>query len=173
MRALAAVLLGLPAALVAHALVFGSDHAVAGALQSALFGAGTLAFVFAAFVHMTNGAQQGSIAAARINRLVPNLALLLGSSGAWFAVFELCEAPHAHAPLAIALALGAACIAVRWTVQLFSRALASVGFAILHAFIRTPFHPAAPLRRVLAAPMPLFALAYSERLFSRPPPALS
>lgn len=173
MRALAAVLLGLPAALVAHALVFGGDHAIAGALQSGLCGAGALAFVFAALVHTSKGVQQGTIAAARIKLLVPNLALLLGSSGAWFAVFETCEAPHAHAPLIIALALVVACIAVRWTVNLLSRAIASVRFAILHAISRAPFQPAASLRRVLVAPMPLFALAYSERLFSRPPPALS
>ncbi|HET7813391.1 MAG TPA: hypothetical protein VFL13_03375 [Candidatus Baltobacteraceae bacterium] len=173
MRALAAVLLGLPAALVAHALVFGGDHAVAGALQSGLCGAGALAFAFAALVHTGKRLQQGSVAAARLRLLLPNLALLLGSSGAWFALFEFCESPHAHAPVAIAAALALACVAIRSIVFVLTRALASVGFALLQAVSLAPSFTATPLRRMQRAPMPLFALAYSERLFSRPPPALS
>ncbi len=166
------MLLGLPAALVAHALVFGGEHAVGGALQSAALAAGALVLLLALALH-SRDAVQGSVLASRLRSQMPSLIALLLCAGAWFAALELCESPHAIPLLAVAGAVAAACILLRAGITLFSRVIANAAIAIIHALECTYAQELCLACAIRIAPRPVRTLAHAIRLFSRPPPVLS
>lgn len=170
--ALAAAALGLPSALLAHALVFGNDHAAGGAVQSAALALAALVLVLACALHAVRLAQ-GSIVARRLSESIPHAITLAVTTGAWFAALELCEAPHAIPPLAVATAIAIACFAMLAVVRGAARGIASIVLAV-SSLLREFTMPALPAVDLGFAPAPA-ALAYARthRLYSRPPPALS
>jgi hypothetical protein len=169
-----AVILGLLAALAAHMLMFGGDHAMGGAyhallLQIALAGALSL-FVFFAALTLGNadGAADGSIVAARLRERIPRAAAVLVTATAWYAVAEGIEHHHASpSPLLALLALAAA----SWIVlHLAGAALRALAAAVL-AILGVSFTPRAPSwsRRPSTRPL-LHHRLCARRLFAPPPP---
>lgn len=170
--ALAAAALGLPSALLAHALVFGNDHAAGGALQSAALALAALVLVAACALHAIR-LSQGSVVARRLTERIPHAITLAVTTGGWFALLERCETPHAIPPLAVAAAIAIACFAVLAIVRSAARCIASIALAFTSA-LRPFAMPAVPVIDLGFAPAPaLLALARTHRLYSRPPPALS
>ncbi len=170
-RFAAALLLGLPLALIAHAFVFGSEHAVGGTLHYAALAAG--AFALALGIGLASRqATQGSILAARLRSQTPNFGVLSIAGSAWFAALESCERPHGIPILAVALALLAACALVRLTLALIARSLSAVVIALRVTSRRCAL--AFEYVRMRQRPARVFrSLAHTRRLFSRPPPVLS
>lgn len=169
--AVAAPALGLPAALLAHALVFGADHAIAGALQFAVFAAGGLFFLIAASLH-TSSAIQGSIAASRVRLAAPGFVALLCSGGAWFALIEWCEPRHGIAPVAVAAALALACLLIILAMRSFAAFVAHVTLTIVRGSVPVRA-PQFTISRVFEPVLSSQSLAHAVRRFSRPPPAFS
>ncbi|HET7813394.1 MAG TPA: hypothetical protein VFL13_03390 [Candidatus Baltobacteraceae bacterium] len=170
--ALAAAALGLPSALLAHALVFGNDHAAGGALQSAVLAFAALALVLCVSLRAARLAQ-GSVVARRMLDCVPHAATLAAASGAWFGIIELCESPHAIPPLAVAAAIAIACFVIIAALRGTARCIATIALAVITA-LREFVIPALPAADIAFALAPAsLPLARTHRLFSRPPPALS
>ena len=167
-----AALLGLPTALAAHALVFGGEHSVGGAFQSSVLAGGLLGLLLVLALH-SKQLVQGSIAAHRLRGCIPGFLPLAVSASAWFAALEACESAHALPVIAIVAALFAACAIVRLAVKSAARCVAAITFALLVSSTRLRIAPDSAARFRFAAPQPVRLLAHSERLFSRPPPALS
>lgn len=164
-----APLLGLPAALLAHAFVFGDDHAAGGAAHIIALAAAAV-FGLAALALHTGSIVQGSILASRLQANMPRLAPLAVSAGAWYALLEACEPHHTFNTIAVALAVFAASLLVRGALSLAARTLRSivVAFCGCEHYLQDAFNPYVSL--AYAAPLRLPAFAHSRRLFSRPPP---
>ncbi|MFN2449990.1 MAG: hypothetical protein ABR508_09450 [Candidatus Baltobacteraceae bacterium] len=171
-HALVAAALGLPVALLAHAFAFGSNHAVAGALQSAALAGGALVLLSVVALS-ARATAQGTIAAARVRAHLPHAVWLSISGAAWFGLLELCESPHAIAAAGVAAALIVASLAIHALVGAFARWLAAIAIAVCTG----RFDARARANHVPAfsffAPRAHRLLAHSTRLFSRPPPAFS
>ena len=173
LRALAAALpMGLPTALLAHALVFGSEHAAGGALQRVALALAALAIVVSATLR-SRKAVQGSIAASRLRVGAPSLLALLFSAASWFAILELCESSHAIPVLALACALVAACVAVRAAVGLLARFIAGVTLALVQIFASGLCSVCVWSSMPRTASRPVHAFVVNAQLLPRPPPALS
>ena len=158
-----AALLGLPAALFAHALVFGGDHAVSGALHPAAI---DLAWLFAAIcLAMACGR-----AVCRRSQLRTSFSGIAAGGAAWFYAFELCEKPHAIPFFTAALALAAAAWIARAVFNAFASIVAAV--AVASRSTRTP-NPQAHVRLGVLHPPRAASLSHRLRLFSRPPPAFA
>lgn len=164
-----AALLGLPTALLTHALVFGSEHAIGGALQSVALAAGSLALLAVVASH-SRQAVQGSILASRLRDHIPQFALLGGASAIWFVLIELCETPHSVPLAAVGAALIAACLIVRAGISLLAQSIAGIVIAVARLLVHSQ-PVAVTVRNVRTAPRSLRSLAHTERLFSRPPPS--
>jgi len=155
-----AALLGLPAALFAHALVFGGDHAVSGSLHPAAI---DLAWLFAGIcLAMACGR-----AACRRSELRVSFSGIAVSGAVWFGAIELCEQPHAIPFFTAALALAAAAWIARAVFNAFAALAAAV--AVSSRSTRTP-SPQLHVRRGVSIPPQSASLAHRLRLFSRPPP---
>ena len=155
-------LLGLPAALVAHAIAFGGAHEMGGAIHdTAIQGAALFALAAAVFI---------GIGAARRARWYPSPRMLLVTTTLWLVGIELTERAHAI-PVAFCL------LAIALTTALFASAVS--------AYARTVERIAEFICAREARPKPvhdcrLVPAAFHRRrtcgafsLFSRPPPALS
>jgi hypothetical protein len=169
-----AVVLGLLASLAAHAVVFGSEHAVGGSyhtllVQAAVGGAVALIAFFGALAWSGSGlAADGSVLAARLRERLPGFGPIFTAAMAWFAAAEAVEPHHAGVmPVAIVAALAIAA-------ALASRLAGAVADALAQAAIalsRSPFAPRAPVYRRRARTQPLYRRAGStRRRFARPPP---
>jgi hypothetical protein len=169
-----ALALGLLASLVAHATLFGGEHAMGGAYHALLLQAAAAACVglLATFCALAwAGAGQvadGSVLARRLTDRLPGFAPLVAASGGWFALIEALEPHHAEAPLlATLLCLVVAAWLLLAAARGVTRAIAKAAIAVA----RTPFSPRVPVwtRRVRPAPLvrrsPLL-----RRRFARPPP---
>jgi hypothetical protein len=157
-----AALLGLPAALLAHVLLFGNEHTLAGSLHGAALSLGTSFAFFATLL--------AAVAAVRRWKS-PRIHLLAmtGGAAAWFAGIELCEQSHAVSFLAAAVAVAFA----SWLVRVVLLAFAQT-FAAIVAVLTGVFSPAP--RQASRAPYtcaPSRSTAHTLRLFSRPPPAFA
>jgi hypothetical protein len=164
------VLLGLPAALLAHAFVFGHRHAAAGAAHNAVL-AGALLAVSLVLALQTRAASQGSILARRLHDGMPGFFAIAVSAGAWYALIELSEPHHAFSAITAAAALLAASLFVRGAIRFTARSLSTIAIAFT-ARLRPGrgLESRVPPQRTL----PLIkSFALSRRLFSRPPPAFS
>ena len=156
-------LLGLPAALLAHQLVFGGSHEAAGALHALAMELGG-GCAFLATLLLVIGA------ARYLRSVVPGLPVVLAGAAAWFAAIELCERAH-NVPIVFAIA---ALLLASWIVRAIASAFAQTVVAIVTAlwsalrFFVKP-HSARALRW---APSIEIA-AHRLRLFSRPPPLAS
>ncbi len=94
-RLASTAMLGLPTALLAHAMVFGSGHAVAGAAHSVALAAGAAALLLVLALRSKQAAE-GTVVAARLRALAPSLAGLMIAAAAWFALLELTRARAYH-----------------------------------------------------------------------------
>jgi hypothetical protein len=158
-----AVLLGLPTALFAHVLVFGSEHSVGGAFHNGLLElAGSFAFV------ATLIAAIGAL--YRRRDLVPGFIATGSGAAAWFSAIELCEQGHGVPVLFAAVAIAFAAWIVRAVVLAFTQTLVAV-VAILGATLAEARNRVI-LRRTYTV---VFArsIAHRLRLFSRPPPVFA
>lgn len=168
--------LGLVAALVTHAVLFGGEHVWGGAYHSALLEltlAALTSLTGAAAAFLWSGARcaaDGTVLASRLRAMMPGWAAIAASGAGWFALGERLESAHAGVPF-VAIAVMLALVA--WMLRRFAsvglRALAGIVFAIARGLQReqgTAWRPSTtPLRR--------FAQDDSElwrRRFTRPPP---
>jgi len=157
------MLLGLPAALLAHAAVFGSEHTLGGSAHGWFVqGAGVFAFLGTLLLAI------GAVGKRR--DFVPHLAAIVLGASAWFAGIELCEQAHGVPFLLAAAAIAGASWIVRAILVAFAQTVAVVVGALDISFVS----PRPPLRlRVLPAVPSTLAAAERLRLFSRPPPAFA
>ncbi len=171
-NAATALLLGLPVALLAHALVFGQSHAVGGAMHGAALSG--CAFALAVAVALSSrDAAQGSILASRLRACAPRVPLMLFSGAAWFAALESCERAHGIPLAAVAVAMVAASLLIRLAISLLARSLAAVALALLaHGEHLHSLERACLLPRH-RSPHALKSFPHTRRLYSRPPPILS
>lgn len=170
-----AIVLGLVAALTAHAVLFGGEHAWGGAYHSALVQftlAATTSIITAAGALLWSGARgaaDGTVLAARLRELLPGWGAVLTSGAACYVLGERLEAAHASVPLlaiVVVLAL-AAWLVLRFT-SVALRALAGIVFAIVRGVMRREqsiaWRPSTtPLRGFAQDDKPW-------RRFTRPPP---
>ena len=153
-----ALLLGLPVALLAHALVFGAGHAAGGGNNSALTIAAVLFF---------------AVVSMRWRGRLPAFAYVGGSAALWFAGIELCEAPHDVPVLAVVAAIIVACVAVREFVVGTARTIAVVGWTLQSSRRHHPAALISGLRAWCDSVTRIVSFPRKHRLFSRPPPAFS
>lgn len=169
-----ALVLGLLAAIVAHAVLFAGGHAMGGAYHAALIevassGAlGLLAFLAGLAFFSRGRAADGSILAARLSGWLPNLPALVVTTGVWFAIGERLETAHASPPLLVAalvLALAA------WLLHRFARVVLGTIADAVFSVTRISFAPRIPSWVRRAAPAPRLRRArIARRRFARPPP---
>ena len=176
-RAPGALVLGLVAALLGHAALFGGDHAIGGAYHSLLLqtaAAAGFGFAGALGALLWSGARfaaDGSVLARRISARLPGLPMVAASAALWFTLGERLEPPHAATPLiftlvalffAAALVVGIARGLMRWIAQ------------VVFAATRPPI--AAALRQALrdtSEPVLLRRQDATGRRFARPPPIVA
>jgi hypothetical protein len=169
-----AIALGLLASLVAHAAIFGGDHAMGGAynevlVQTAIAACVGLVASFGTLAWVGRGrASDGSVLASRLSQHLPDFPMLFASSAAWYTLAEALEPHHAPASaLVILIALASAAFAILLGARGLLRTLAKAVLAIAP----TDFSPRSPawVRRPQAVPVvrrsPLL-----RRRFARPPP---
>jgi hypothetical protein len=169
-----ALALGLLASLVAHAALYGGEHAVGGGyhalfVQAAVTGVLGLLVGFGALAWSgSSGTADGSILAARLSSRLPGGAAILASASLWFVVGEGVEPHHAGAtPWLMVLSLTAA----SWIVRLLARALVACLARAVFAISRLTFSPRTPhwARRPRLQPI-RHRILCTRRRFARPPP---
>ena len=174
----AVALLGLLAALLAHAGSYGDDH-VAGGAYHRLFellgigGAGGFALAVVAIASL--GARRhvdGSVLAAAMRPLTPTFLPLMASATSWFIAIESVEPEHHfHAALVlVAICLAAASLLIVALTQWFLQAVAAIVFAIAPTpFDRRPV----TYRRRFAHRSSARRISIVYRRFGRAPPRLT
>jgi hypothetical protein len=173
-RLTAALMLGLPAALVAHLVTFGNQHAAGGAYHGTLLALGAslvAGAVAAGWLLAWSGSKataNGSVLAERLGRFVPSYGQLLVAAWAAFALIEWLEPLHGQplAPLVFP-ALAATVWLARTIVQGLLRVLAAIAVAIASGELRAPAPFA--LRLIEATPLAVRA-PLRGRLVARAPP---
>lgn len=162
-RIVTGALLGLPAALLAHTLVFNGTHEAGGSAHALLY---VLAGAFGFFAALA----VALVATRRMREVAPRFLPILCGAMAWFAAIESFER-DAAVPVGIALL---ALIVCSWIVRTVLRAFAQTVAAV----VCTLWSAIAKLPRLCANAIELSAPvqqrpAYRFRIFSRPPPLLS
>jgi len=170
-------LLGLLAALLAHTVSYGNNHVAGGSYHGVLellalagaggFGAGVALLAWLGAARHADG----SILAARLRPVLPDLPALAASATLWFAIIEGLEPEHPwHAPiLLVAMALAATSIVLLLAARAVVGAIAAIVFAIARApFVRRP----ACFRRRFAHRSSARRAAFVHRRFARPPPGV-
>lgn len=173
----AATVLGLVAALVTHAVLFGGEHVWGGAYHSALLEltlAAVTSLTAATAAFLWSGAHcaaDGTVLASRLRAMLPGWAAIAASGAGWFALGECLESAHAGVPL---LAVAVMLALVAWMLRRFAsvalRALAEFVFIIASAVAvshRQNFvwRPSTTSLRGFAQDEKLW-----RRRFTRPPP---
>ena len=157
-----AALLGLPAALFAHALLFGNEHTLAGSLHGPALEAGMLFGFLAALL--------AAIGAVRNRRACsPGFADIASGAAIWFSLIELCERSHEIPVLLAAAAILFASWVVRAVLLAFRRTIVAIA-AILHEAL-SPHGVGIVTARSAQPIAQSFAIRF--RLFSRPPPVFA
>lgn len=156
-------LLGLPVALIAHALVFGQAHAMGGERHGL---AVYLAIVFSAAAAVLCGLRN---ARSKHARSLPPAALLL-TAGMWFAAFEFTESAHAVPVLLCALAIIFAAAICGFALRAYAHTIHAIAYfvslrkAVARSVFVYWFSPGA---------FNLLHMFGGFAIFSRPPPVLS
>lgn len=175
-----AIALGLPSALIAHALVFGGTHAAGGDLHAALLAlASATALCAAVTVALAAclagpATVQGTVLARRMREYTPRLRLLVPSTASWFAGIEACERFTHHVPLVAAVtAVAIAAFAVRRALSAVARSFAVIAVVVVIA-LRTQ-RRAVPASHRVRRPVRALPTAVAHRRigFSRPPPVFA
>ncbi len=170
-----ALALGIPAAIVAHMLLFGQSHQLGGSLQD-LFLSGALAAALGGLVFFGSLALAatrfqcgGSILAARLSSRLPGIVPLAGATGFWYALIEAAEPRHEGLPLlAVVAALACAAVLIFFIARAAVRWLAHIAVV----FCTLAFAP----RALAFAPRRYERRAFGKgriaasRRFARPPP---
>ena len=169
------MILGLLASLIAHAAIFGGQHAMGGEyhgalVQLALAGSIGMGTAFAALTWCSAGrASDGSVLAARLGKRLPSLPAILGMTSLWFALGERIEPEHATASILLTLLSLVVSAGLLWLIARRSlRLLVKTAFSIA----RPPFAGRVPLwvRRAEPAPVSRRSPLLLRRRFARPPP---
>jgi hypothetical protein len=172
-----ALALGLLASLVAHAALYGGEHAMGGGyhalfVQAAITGVLGLLVGFGALAWSgAGGTADGSILAARLSSRLPGGAAILASASLWFALCEGVEPHHAGAaPWLMVLCL----IAASWIVKLLARGVVACLARAVFAITRLTFSPRTPnwTRRPRLQPI-RHRVVCTRRRFARPPPSIA
>ena len=159
-RAATGTLLGLPAALLAHMLTFGQNHAAGGRLHALFL---DLAFSFVCFAAIAI-----AVRASRHARHMPaNLLWVAMPALAWFCGIEAVEAHHGIPQALSFIAILAASWLVRGVVRAFAHTVVAV-IASLWTRVRECQLRVHCAR--LQTWLPALRPAYRFRIFSRPPP---
>ncbi len=162
MRTIAvSVLLGLPAAILAHAAVFHGAHNAGGAMH------GTLVLVSIVCAALAAACALAPASWPRLGISTPPIAGIIASAATWFAFMEMRESPHTVAllPCLVAICLAAWILMIAW--RGFARIAAGPACQFF-ARLRPPFQRYATIfRRAVRA---FGSLSPAYRLFSRPPP---
>ena len=165
--------LGLPVAMLAHALVFGAGHAGGGDIHQPLLEAAVAVVSavlcgIAALLASAGGAAQGSIVAARLRAAMPTPGWLFFVSCGWFAAIEAHEPAH-HIPIAAAVVAVAVLSLLVYRVLLgFIAGLHHVVLVLSGGHCDAP-SPCVKVTAADALPRPAQRLSHHRR-FSRPPP---
>jgi hypothetical protein len=170
---LGALLIGLPTAVLAHALTYGQGHVLGGShhenvLQLTLaLGAVAAAAAAALTLASARTAQNGSILASRIAAYLPGWAGLAISAAAWFGLIESLESEHQVPALLILVAIAATAWLVRSLTRAALGALAQIAFAIF----AVPIAPRSVFTATqTVAPILVRSRIVGRRRFARPPP---
>jgi len=175
-RLAGALALGLPAAVLAHMVVFGGAHEAGGRFHSLVLegvSLGVALFAIALGASAAAAAKftaEGTIVAARLRQYMPSMLALLASTAGWYETVEGLEraslSPPAFAVIAIACAAALLFI-------LANALLASVAHAAV-AILRwpSPQDLARYCVRFNAAPVVVRTSRLYARRFARPPPSL-
>jgi hypothetical protein len=156
-------LLGLPVALIAHALVFGQAHAMGGERHGLAVYA---AIVFSAAAAVICGLRN---ARSKHARSLPPTTLLF-TAGAWFATFELTETTHAVPVLLCAAAIVFAAAICGFALRAYAHTVHAIA-CIVSA--RKEYAPSAFVCRFSPGAFNMRHVLCAFSLFSRPPPLLS
>ncbi|MGZ3509522.1 MAG: hypothetical protein ACXWNJ_14080 [Vulcanimicrobiaceae bacterium] len=171
-RLIGASLLGLPAAVLAHAATFGQEHVLAGAhheqiVEIASMSGALLALALAlASLLGARRVQSGSILSAGLARYLPAAPALTCGTLLWFSFIEHLEGRSLN--VSGILAAVAAAIMVAMLAKAFTRMLAAVTLACFAQLVRER----RPRTIFIAFDLPLTAtlsLAYTRRLGRAPP----
>lgn len=172
----AALALGLPAALLGHAFLFGSGHEAGGAAHglfvavAAAFSLG-FAIFFGALAWRGGRASAGSVLAARLADRMPSPLAIFAAAAAYFTICESFESQHAASAIPLTAAL---LLLASWLVCELGRAAIRAIAETVVTVIRVRFASRQPQWHIFAEPQ--LAVAPSpatRRRFARPPPALS
>lgn len=166
--------LGLFASLIAHAALYGGEHAIAGGYHTLLTRVVTVAALgffalLGALVWTQSGSTtDGSVLAARLRDRLPGTGCVMASAAAWYGGVEALEPHHAGAP-AIAL-LGSLAVASYVALRL-ARTVTDVVARAAIAIVHTRFSLRSPAwrRRLRERLIPLRPFS-TRRRFARPPP---
>lgn len=169
-----ALVLGLLASLVAHAALYGAEHAMAGGyhallVQAAIAGAIGFLMTFGAIAWSAAGSiPDGSVLAARLTERLPDFAVVGATAAGWLALAEAVEPHHASAP---AVVMVACLVLASWLVQRFARSIVEALASLAIAISRPAFTPRTPswTRHRPASPLARRAPC-ARRRFARPPP---
>lgn len=173
-RLLGAIGLGLPAAVLAHAILYSNDHAMGGSHRElfSLF-ASTTVLGFAAFWIVLSLIGRGRICQGRvlnaaINQLLPSAESLFAATFGWFWLAESIESGHGSAPAFwILTALLGSSALLKLVVRASLRALAKIVFAADSGDFKSRSYRCVSIARQPLATAPAVQVL---RLFSRPPP---
>lgn len=173
-----ALALGLLAALLAHAALYGGEHAMGGTyhsllLQAALAGGVGLLAVFGSLAWTGAAhAADGSVLAARMSRRLPGFASVAASATTWYALAERIEPHHAAS---VSLTAAILCLAAAsWLIlRLASAILRMIAGIVIVAASRSLWAARTPrwVRRAPAAPL-VHRPPLLRRRFARPPPSV-
>lgn len=169
-----ALALGLLASLIAHAAVYGGDHAAGGNYHLLLLeiaAAGALALTAAALLTGWSGARSavnGSVLAARLTARLPGFVPLLTATVVCYATIEFLEPHHGDASflgagLCLTVASWIVATLCRWFCAVIAATMLLIAGSVFAArtFAWFVYRTAAPVpRRILCA----------HRRFARPPP---
>jgi len=175
-RIAGALVLGLPAAVLAHATLFGDGHTTAGAYHAWLLDAVCLSVAFFVLAFAVRAAfsasavQNGSIVAARLYRFLPTVAPVAISALGWYELIERLESRSLGVSLLALAAIAAAAFAIHFFARIALRAISHAAVLVLGSLPQLDARP--HLARVFdAQPRVTYAVALSRPLV-RPPPLL-
>lgn len=169
--------LGIPTAILAHTVLFGDGHQLGGSLHASFVGAAiavaigfVVLFSSLALAGAAEAATTGSLLATRLDAWLPRVRSLALCALGWYAAIE-CSESDGHAPahfFALAIALIASSLAVRYLARAFVGAIATVTLAArVRRFAGRAF---AFAPRTHDAPLAATGCIVSYRRFARPPP---
>ena len=171
-----ALILGIPAAIVAHMLLFGQSHQLGGSLQDLFLsgalaaGVGFLVLFGSLAVAGATHVMGGSVLAAKLMRYLPGLGSLAGATATWYAAIEAAEPHHGGLPWpVVALAVASAAILVFFSSRSAVRAIARIAIAVTGS-VFAPRTPAFVPRRLTQRAFGQGRIAANRR-FARPPPS--